>query len=55
MSISKIIQSSPVECLDFLMEDVTMNVLAFLRSPTCKANAQLFESLLSLILGVEQK
>ena len=54
MSITKAIQSSPVDCLQYMSDDITWKIIEFLKSPNCKANLQLFESILSLILAVEE-
>lgn len=55
MCISKIIQSSPVECLIAISNRILLKILESLNSPVCKAQSQLLESLLSLILGIEDK
>ena len=54
MCITKAIQSSPVDCLQYMSDDITWKIIEFLKSPNCKANLQLFESILSLILAVEE-
>lgn len=53
MCIYKIIQCSPVECLYFLTEELSERLADLLHSPGCKAQLQIFECILSLILGIE--
>ena len=55
MCISRIIQTSPVNCLEFLMSKILAKVREAFLSGYCKSQTQLLESLLSLILGVEEK
>jgi hypothetical protein len=37
------------------IEEITIRIIELLKLPSCKAHATLLESLLSLILGVEEK
>jgi hypothetical protein len=53
MCVAKIIQSSPVECLYYLIDEITFKLIEILRLPSCKSHLQLFECILSLILAVE--
>ena len=55
MCISRIIQTSPVNCLEFLMPKIVVKLKEAFVSGYCKSQTQLLESLLSLILGVEEK
>lgn len=55
MCISKIIQTSPVDCLEYLMDKIVSKIKESLTNGCCKSQTQLLESLLSLILGVEEK
>lgn len=55
MCISRIIQTSPVNCLEFLMPKIVNKLKEAFISGYCKSQTQLLESLLSLILGVEEK
>ena len=54
MCIAKIIQSSPVECLYYLINDIATKLCELIKLPSCKAQLQLFECILSLILAVEE-
>jgi len=54
MCIAKIIQSSPVECLYYLIDEITFKLIELIKLPSCKAQLQLFECILSLILAVEE-
>lgn len=55
MCISRIIQTSPVNCLEFLMSKILAKIKEAFSSGYCKSQTQLLESVLSLILGVEEK
>ena len=55
MCISRIIQTSPVNCLEFLMSRIVNKIKESYLNGFCKSQTQLLESLLSLILGVEEK
>ena len=55
MCVSRIIQTSPVNCLEFLMAKIVNKIRDAFLSGYCKSQTQLLESLLSLILGVEEK
>eukprot|EP01017_Pseudomicrothorax_dubius_P020754 TRINITY_DN2252_c0_g1_i2.p1 TRINITY_DN2252_c0_g1~~TRINITY_DN2252_c0_g1_i2.p1 ORF type:complete len:923 (+),score=217.52 TRINITY_DN2252_c0_g1_i2:60-2828(+) len=55
MCITRVLQSSPLEPLHFLLGSIVTRLLDLIKSPAVKATAQLFESLLSLLLGVETK
>ena len=55
MSVTKIIQSSPVECLLYLLDEIPMKLVEILKFTHCKCQTQILESFLSLILGVEDK
>jgi Vacuolar 14 Fab1-binding region len=52
LSITKIIQHSPLECLRYLLDKISMKLIKFL--PGSKAQTQIIESLISTILSVEQ-
>lgn len=55
MCISRIIQTSPVNCLEYLMPRIVSKIKEAFSLGCCKSHTQLLESLLSLILGVEEK
>jgi len=51
-ALTKIIQHTPIECLQFALENLTQKLVEVI--PVSKAQAQLLEALISLILSVEQ-
>ena len=54
MCMAKVIQCSPIECLITLADQVIQRLLELLKTPKCKAHYQLFECILSLLLGIEE-
>ena len=52
LCITKIIQHSPIECLRYLLDKISLKLISLLS--TSKAQTQIIESLISLILSVEQ-
>lgn len=54
MCISKIIQMSPVECLNALIDETMGKLVDLLKWSACKAHLQIFEAALSLLLAVEE-
>ena len=55
MCLIKLIQNCPLEFLINFNEELTKNILEFLRSPHFKSQTHLLEALLSLILSVEKE
>ena len=53
LCLTKIIQHSPIECLRFMLPKISLRLIQILGSS--KAQAQIIESLISLILSVEQE
>lgn len=55
MCLIKLIQNCPLEFLINLNNEITKNILEFLRAPHFKAQTHLLEALLSLILSIEKE
>ena len=55
MCLIKLIQNCPLEFLISFNEELTKNILDFLRAPHFKSQTHLLEALLSLILSVEKE
>ncbi len=55
MCLIKLIQNCPLEFLSCFHEEITGNLLGFLRAPHFKSQTHLLEALLSLILSVEKE
>ena len=53
LCVTKIIQHSPIECLRFMLEKLSLQLIELLS--TSKAQTQIIEALISLILSVEQE
>ena len=54
MCIAKVIQTSPVECLYYMIDEIMFKLVELLRWPACKAQLQVLEAILSLLLAVEE-
>ena len=54
-SLNKIIQHSPIECLQYLLDKIAHKLIEALISPGFKAQSCLLETLISLILSVEEQ
>lgn len=52
-SLNKIIQHSPIECLQYLLDRITHKLMETLTNPACRTQNYLLEALISLILSVE--
>ena len=55
MCLIKLIQNCPLEFLTSFHEEITRNLIEFLRAPHFKSQTHLLEALLSLILSVEKE
>jgi hypothetical protein len=53
LCITKIVQHSPLECLVFLLDRLSLKLVQVLSS--CKAHCQVVEAIISLVLSVEQR
>ena len=53
MCIAKIIQTSPIECVFELSDEILQRLTEIIKWPTCKAHLQILEALLSLISATE--
>lgn len=54
MCIAKVIQTSPVECLYYMIDEVMYKLVELVKWPNCQAQLQVLEAILSLILAVEE-
>lgn len=55
LCLTKIIQNAPVDALMTKMDDLCQGLLDVLNSNNCRAQTQILESLISLLLSVEQE
>ena len=53
MCITKIVQTSPVECIFEVSEDIMTRLIEILKESGCKARLQIMEALLSITLATE--
>jgi hypothetical protein len=52
-SLNKIVQHSPIECLQYLLDRITNQLMETLTNPACRTQNYLLETIISLILSVE--
>ena len=53
MCVTKVVQTSSVECLSIVIDDVVHKLVEVMKMPSCKAHLQIMEAILSLILASE--
>ena len=53
MCISKIVQTSPIECVYPLSDNILQRLIELLKTPWCKAHLQILEALMSLVSATE--
>ncbi|CAI2384369.1 unnamed protein product [Moneuplotes crassus] len=55
MCLSKIIQNAPIDVLKECLEGISDKLVSLLSSTSCKCHTQILESLISLVLAVEEE
>src|SRR5690606_2737080 len=54
MCLSKIIQNAPIDALKASLDTLSDKIMSILSSNSCKCHTQVLESLISLVLAVEE-